>query len=150
MSHTHRINIASDRTDAKQQKLSEIFLSKSNSIVPVKSQRQDDRFLLARRMALWFSRDLLPFSLAGNKGFGDFWDSLHVGIPLPSRQTISIAALDDMYDCMKTELKSILSTAGGKELYFHFSSFSRYIVSNFPRAYLFHATRAFFFQCTVL
>lgn len=51
--------------------------------------------MLARRLSLWYSRDLLPFSMVEYQGFIDFWNAIGVGIP---RQTISIGALDDMYN----------------------------------------------------
>lgn len=115
MSHTHRINIATDREELKQRKLTDVFISKSPAAVPVS---KDERFILARRLSLWFARDLLPFSTVEYKGFIDFWNSLHVGIPLPSRHTISISALDDMFTCMKKELINVIRTNGGKQNYF--------------------------------
>lgn len=111
MSHAHRINVASEHEELKQQKLTDVFLSKSKSTIPGNSK--DERFMLARRICLWFSRDLMPFSMVEYKGFKDFWNSSNIGIPLPSRHTISIASLDDMYTCMKKELISIISTSGG-------------------------------------
>lgn len=111
MEHVHRIKISTDREELKQQKLTDVFISKSESIMPVNSR--NERFMLARRFSLWYSRDLLPFSLVEYKGFRDFWNALSVGVPLPSRQTISIGALDDMYACMKKELISIISTNAG-------------------------------------
>lgn len=111
MDHVHRIKVASERDDLKQQKLTDIFLSKSKSKLPTTSR--DERFMLARRISLWYSKDLLPFSMVEYKGFTDFWNALNVGIPLPSRHTISIAALDDMFTCMKKELISIISTSEG-------------------------------------
>lgn len=114
MSHTHRINIASDREELKQQKLTDMFISKTKSIMPA-GTHHDERFILARRLSLWIARDLLPFSLVENKGFSDFWNSLHLSIPLPSRKTIAVSAVDDMYDCMKNELIRAVSSNGGKE-----------------------------------
>lgn len=114
MSHTHRVNVASDREELKQQKLTDVFISKSKSISPVNSRRHDERFMLARRLTLWISRDLLPVSMVENKGFCDFYNALNIGIPLPSRHTISIAALDDMYACMKKEIIDIIRTNAGK------------------------------------
>lgn len=111
MAHAHRINITSDHEDLKQQKLTDVFLSKSKSSMPANSK--DERFMLARRLSLWYSRDLLPFSMVEYKGFNDFWNALNVGIPLPSRHTLSIGALDDMYTCMKKELINIISISGG-------------------------------------
>lgn len=74
----------------------------------------DERFILARRLILWFAKDLVSLSTVECKGFNDFWNSLHLRIPLPSRPTVAIGALDDMYDCMKKELISKICTNGGK------------------------------------
>lgn len=112
MAHAHSINITSDHEDLKQKKLTDVFLSTSKSTMPANSK--DERFMLARRLSLWYSRDLLPFSMVEYKGFNDFWKALNVGISLPSRHTISIGALDDMYTCMKKELKAIISSSGGE------------------------------------
>lgn len=111
MTNTHRIKIASEREELKQQKLTDVFLSKSKAAV--NDHRLDDQYILARRLLLWYARDLLPFSTVENQGFNDFWRSLKNHMSLPSRSTISIAALDDMYNCMKKELLSTLSTSGG-------------------------------------
>lgn len=147
MSHTHRISIASDREALKQQKLTDVFISRSKSLSPVSSHRHDERFLLARRLSLWYSRDLLSFSLVDNIGFNDFWNSLHINIPLPSRSTIAIGALDDMYECIKNELKSMISTNGGiiNEKSFHYFQFK---VENSPCIF-FTLQIYIFYQCTV-
>lgn len=107
----HKIDITTDREELKQQKLTDVFISRSKSKSPLNSR--DERFMLARRIALWYSRDLLPLSTVENKGFNDFWNSLNIGIPLPSRHTISVGALDDMYACMKKELIGIISRSKG-------------------------------------
>lgn len=112
--HTHRISITTERDQLKQQKLTDVFIKKEKSVIPVNSNRNDDRYILARRLSLWFSKDLLPFALVEYKGFKDFWNSLHVDMPLPSPQTLSISALDDMYECMHKELIRILSNCGGE------------------------------------
>lgn len=117
MSNQHRINVSTERTAVKQQKLTDIFLSNGNR-VPASKKPSDERFVLARRLILWFARDLVPLSMVDYKGFNDFWNSLHLSIPLPSRPTIAIAALDDMYDIMKKELISNLCTNGGKQITF--------------------------------
>lgn len=113
MSHAHQINVTSDREELKQQKLTDVFMSKKTTVSPVSSQRYDQRFILARRIILWLCKDLLPLSMVDYVGFNDFYSALHVGIPLPSRQIISIGALDDLFALMKKELHSIISTSEG-------------------------------------
>lgn len=111
MANAHHISIVSDCDELKQQKLTDVFISKSKSVMPLNSK--DERFMLSRRLSLWFSKDLLPFSMVENVGFTNFWKALNIGIPLPSRHTISIAALNDMFSCIKKELISIISTNAG-------------------------------------
>lgn len=113
MDHIHGIKISTERNEMNQQRLTDMFISKSRSTMPAKNNSRDERFMLARRLSLWFSRDLLPFSIVEYKGFTDFWNGLGVDIALPTRQTVSIGALDDMYACMKKELISIISTSAG-------------------------------------
>lgn len=115
MSSVHRINVTSERNEQKQQKLTDIFIS-SGSKVQNSTKPSDERFILARRLILWFAKDLLPLSMVDYKGFNDFWCALHTSIPLPTRPTIAIAALDDMYDVMKKKLISKISTNGGKTI----------------------------------
>lgn len=115
MSHVHRINIVTEREELKQQKLTDVFFKK---VKQSNSKPSDDRYILARRLSLWYSRDLLPFSLVQSEGFNDFWKWLQprASLPaLPTPQTISIAALDDMYHCMHAELIRVLSQCGGKQ-----------------------------------
>lgn len=113
MEHVHNIKITTEREDLKQQKLTDVFISKTKSKSTMPANTKDERFMLARRLSLWLSKDLLPFSTVEYKGFVDLWNALHIGIPLPSRQSISIGALDDMFVCMKKELISIISTSAG-------------------------------------
>lgn len=118
MAHIHRVNIVTEREEVKQQKLTDVFIKKVKSMIPLSSKRSDDRYILARRISLWFAKDLLPFSLVQCKGFSDFWNSLHphASLPaLPSPQTISISALDDMYECMHAELIRVLNQTGGRQ-----------------------------------
>lgn len=115
MSHIHSVNIVTEREELKQQKLTDVFIKK---VTPLNNKPNDDRYILARRISLWFSRDLLPFSLVQGEGFNDFWSGLQprVILPaLPSPQTISIAALDDMYECMHSELIRVLNQSGGRQ-----------------------------------
>lgn len=115
MLHSHRININSEKQDQKQQKLTDIFISNGKPMQK-STKLSDERFILARRLVVWFARDLLPLSMVEYVGFTDFYTSLHRTTPLPTRQTLSIAALDDMYTCIKKELISKISNGG--ELYF--------------------------------
>lgn len=112
--HTHRINITTEHDELKQKRLTDIFISKKNIPIPENKNRNDERYILGRRLSLWLCKDLLPFSIVEYKGFQDFWSSLHVNISLPTRQTITIAALDDMYLCVKNELINTLGNSGGK------------------------------------
>lgn len=116
MFNAHRMNIATERDELKQQRLTDVFISKSKSS-PENENRKDKHYILGRRLILWLSKDLLPFSLVEYKGFQDFWSSLHLDTKLPSRQTISIGALDDMYLCIKNELIKVLGSSGGRQMF---------------------------------
>lgn len=102
--HIHRVSIVTEREELKQRKISDVFFKQGNSTIQENNNRNDEKFILARRIILWLSRDLLPFSLVESQGFKDFWKSLNTGLPLPTRQNISIGALDDMYESMHTKL----------------------------------------------
>lgn len=96
--------------------MTDIFIStsgKKTSLGQPTDQKKDERFILGRRVTLWLCKDLLPFKLVENKGFSDLWSSLNFDVPLPSRQTVSVSALDDMYSCMKKELITRLKNSGG-------------------------------------
>lgn len=132
MLHTHRIEVKTEREDLKQKKLTDVFFSKEkNNFTPHhsvnKTNSQDERFILGRRIVLWLCKDLLPFKSIENKGFKDFWASLRFDLSLPTRQTVSISALDDIYKCLKNELITKLSNENiGKSLF----SFLKYLFFN--------------------
>lgn len=114
----HGIEIKTAREDEKQKKLTDIFNSeggKKTTVNHSSSADSDERFILGRRIALWLCKDLMPVKTVENRGFRDFYSSLHVGIPLPCRKTISVGAIDDMYSCMKKELVLRLSKSGGSK-----------------------------------
>lgn len=109
MLHTHRIEVKTEKEEVKQKKLTDIFFSsngdKTTSHSSTKTTHsQSERFILGRRIVLWLCKDLLPFKSIENKGFMDFWTSLQFDMTLPTRQTVSISALDDVYKCLKNEL----------------------------------------------
>ena len=64
-----------------------------------------------RHLALWFCRDLLPFSLVSSNGFGDFCAKYLPGLKLPSEATLSIAALNDLYVGACSTIKELLKDA---------------------------------------
>lgn len=118
--NAHGIEVKTEREEAKQKKLTDIFISVNGpkaSTSQTTSQSKDARFILGRRMSLWLCKDLLPFKLVENRGFRDLWNSLSFDVALPSRQTVSVSALDDMYICMKNELIDRLKKSGGMCIY---------------------------------
>lgn len=74
------------------------------------SQRDSD-YVLARQIALWYCRDLVPFIQVQKDGFLDFMKYLNPKTSLPSRSTISISALDDIYACVKGKFIEKISNA---------------------------------------
>lgn len=114
--HEHGIEVKTQKEEAKQKKLTDIFISTNGNKTSFNhstEHKKDERFILGRRMALWLCKDLLPFKLVENKGFRDLWSSLSFGVSLPSRQIVSVSALDDMYACMKNELIARLKNSSG-------------------------------------
>lgn len=114
MKNVHRTTVSTEKEATKQAKFTDIFIKPIEG-APPKSKLYDEKFILARRIALWHCRDLLPYSCVENIGFKDFWKSLplHTKLELPTRQTVSISALDDMYGCLKTELIEHLKNIRG-------------------------------------
>lgn len=116
MLHAHGIEVKTERETIKQKKLTDIFITVNTKKTPLSqstSQIKDERFILGRRLTLWMCKDLLPFKMVDNKGFNDFWASLNNDLALPTRQTISVSGIDDMYSCMKKELIVRLENSGG-------------------------------------
>lgn len=113
MLHSHGIEVKTLREEVKQKKMTDIFFSKKGNNTPSASapltKIPDDRFILNRRFALWLCKDLLSFKTIENKGFADFWLSLGIDSKLPSRKTVSVSGLDDIYKCLKNELMIKLS-----------------------------------------
>lgn len=115
LANVHKINIRTHREETKQQKLTDIFLTNEKPLSLTKSK--DEKFILARRLVVWFCRDLLPFSTVENEGFHDFWDSLKRGTSLPTRANISNNALDDMYKVLKERLILDLKSSSGNQVH---------------------------------
>lgn len=118
LANVHKINIKTHREESKQKKLTDIFLKnekEESSTVSHQSvtKATDEKFILARRLIVWFCRDLLPFSTVENEGFNDFWNSLKYGTSLPTRPNVSNNALDDMYKVLKGRLISDLQHSAG-------------------------------------
>lgn len=101
LSHKHEIELASTKTiDKHQRTLTDVFCN----VVKKKIEPKDEKRVFSRRMALWFSRDLIPFSAVTGIGFQDFWRSLNIKYELPDETTLRRAALDDIYACLKKQV----------------------------------------------
>ncbi|XP_031639538.1 zinc finger BED domain-containing protein DAYSLEEPER-like [Contarinia nasturtii] len=106
LAHEHRVQVSSDRIEVKQRKLSEVFTQKKKEVT---KGQLGEKFIFARRLLVWFCRDLLPFNVVSKPGFLDFFKSLNrKGDDIPSRTTISNMALDDMFSILKKKLISNL------------------------------------------
>lgn len=114
----HKVNVKTHREEVKQQKLTDIFLTKKNDKSSTLAGAKDEKFVLARRLIVWFCRDLLPFSTVENDGFKDFWNSLNFNnTKLPTRPNVSNNALDDMYKVLKERLIMNLKSSAGNQLH---------------------------------
>lgn len=114
LSNGHRVNISTERNEEKQKKLTELFIEKKKNT----TAKVDEKFVFTRRILVWLCRDLLPFQLVEKMGFIDFFNSMNKKrTDIPTRQTISNMALDDMYMCLKIKLLGHLKETQGKKLY---------------------------------
>lgn len=101
-------------SETNQRKLTEIFFGTAKKR---KSNEDETRahlqYIFNRQLTLWICRDLLPFNTVTKDGFIDFWNSTNhrPNLPLPCRATISVSALNDLYECTKRKLVNILTTA---------------------------------------
>lgn len=80
------------------------------SVVKKKVEPKNEQQISARRIVIWFCRDLLPYSAVPGVGFEDFWKSLNIKAKLPDESTLRRGALDDMYVCLKRQLIDKLKT----------------------------------------
>lgn len=118
LANVHKVNVKTHREEVKQQKLTDIFLTKKNDKSSTLAGAKDEKFVLARRLIVWFCRDLLPFSTVENDGFKDFWNSLNFNnTKLPTRPNVSNNALDDMYKVLKERLIMNLKSSAGNQLH---------------------------------
>jgi hypothetical protein len=109
LSNIHLIVIDTDEAISRRTKK---ILSCDQAIVP--TTRLEQKQLLARSLAYLCAVDLLPLSLISGKGFHDFLLRHYVVKTIediPSRQTVSGSALDDVYYMMLKNVKSSLTSA---------------------------------------
>lgn len=103
-----------------QRKLTDMFAN--NAVNPTKKNKIDEhqqlQFLLNRQFVLWICKALLPFETVENVGFDNLWawlqqySKLPTGLQLPSRGTMAVGALNDVYLCYKTKLIEVLKDSG--------------------------------------
>ncbi|CAG5037111.1 unnamed protein product [Parnassius apollo] len=75
--------------------------------------KRKDSWLLARDMALWFCKSLMPFDSVSDEGMNDFfqkYDIIANKEDMPSRDTVSRTALDDVYESMLDNVKVQIKT----------------------------------------
>lgn len=114
LANVHKVNVKTHREEVKQRKLTDIFLVKEKS--SKLTGAVDEKFILSRRLIVWFCRDLLPFTTVENEGFKDFWNCLNFNSKLPTRSNVSNNALDDMYKVLKENLITKLKSSSGNRL----------------------------------
>lgn len=108
--HEHEITLSSVKANENQREISDVFFPSSTTpSMKRKSGDANSSFILFRQIVLWFCLDLLPFNTVEKKGFNAFWQYLNKALALPSRSTVSIGALDDLYLCCKNKLIEILT-----------------------------------------
>ena len=59
-------------------------------------------------LLLWFCRDLIPFETISKLGMIDFFKKNVGGFELPTPQTLSATALDDVYNAVRVKAMEIM------------------------------------------
>lgn len=114
----HKLDVEKVNESKCQQKLTDLFEKAPKEI----TKKTDRKFLLAREIALMVCLDLLPFSIVNGRGFRQL--CLNRGIivneeEMPAPETISYAALDDVFHFTTCKLTNVLEKRSF-HLYYHF------------------------------
>lgn len=107
----HKIVIKKAMVDHNQRKIDNMLSPETDTeIVPSK---KDGQYLLNRHICLWLCRDLQPFHTVEKAGFSTLFAFLFKWLPfkVPSRATVSLTALNDIYSNLKTKLIDLLQQA---------------------------------------
>lgn len=104
---------SSATADKNQRKLTEAFFPDPKKRKPNMDQnKRQTQFIFIRQLVVWICRDLLPYQTVCRPGFKEFWEQNDSGNKkLPSRTTISIKGLNDVYTCFKDRLIEKLAAA---------------------------------------
>lgn len=115
LANKHDKNVkANAASETSQRKLTDLFFNPTKKRKASNDETQTQlQYIFNRQIALWMCRDLLPFSTVTKEGFKDFCFSIkHTpNLALPCRSTISISALDDLYDCFMKRFIAVLDSA---------------------------------------
>lgn len=106
----HKISLAKATDEQNQRKINSMLTSSEN-IVPSK---KDAQFIFNRHICLWLCRDLQPFHTVEKGGFLSLFSFLFKWVPfvkVPSRATVSISALNNIYTSLKSKLVTVLQNA---------------------------------------
>jgi len=82
-----------------EQSLMTRFVTGVNALKPASTP-----FELNRDFAIWAALDLQPFDFVSNDGMNYFFAKNFPSVSLPSRTTLSVQALDDVYDMLTKEV----------------------------------------------
>ncbi len=100
-----------DIATSTQEKTNKIigYLKKSTAEHAGKRKAQS-KYEVTRDIVVWFCRDLTPFLSVEKDGFTDFFAKNLPNITLPSADTLSNTALEDVYQALLVIVKDRLST----------------------------------------
>lgn len=101
LSNRHNKLLNTSTRENNQRSLGDIFFPSTKRTKKDNENVVDPNYVFARQIALWHCRNLVPFHQVQKEGFQYFMKSINPKQSLPSRATISIAALDDLYSCVK-------------------------------------------------
>ena len=91
-------------TDEKTTKIVQ-FLKPKDAAEGIGAQ---SNYEVARKMVLWFCRDLIPFEAASKGGFMNFFSNNVPFMHVPSTDTLRKTALDDVFHVVRRQLKERL------------------------------------------
>lgn len=109
--------LAEEKTPAMTSKNLTTFFNVSRPGKSISDQStKTNKWILARDLALWFCRSLMPFNSVCDEGFEDFlkkYNVIYKKEDLPARTTVSREGLNDIYECMLAHIKNnILENVG--------------------------------------
>lgn len=110
LSSKHNVNLVKSTSNENQRKINAMLQSGSSTL----PNKKDAQFSFNWRLCLWICRDLESFQVVERVGFLSLFSFILNYLPfvkVPTRQTISVSALNDIFIALKTKVIEILKRA---------------------------------------